>query len=121
MKISGNLTIEDLQRQFQNTFPHLKIELYSLAHQSGKGSEVTTQLNNNLRLGKISPGIPDAEFVLNKEMTVREFEAAMEKDFKLHVQVFRKSANLWLQTASTDHWTLEKQEGKGGRSEVFAK
>lgn len=121
MKISGKLTIEDLQRQFQNIFPHLKIEFYSTAHESGKGSAVNTQLNNTLKISKISPDVSESEIRLNGDMTVREFESMMEKDFGLHVQVFRKSANLWLQTASTDHWTLEKQEGKGGRSEVFAK
>jgi len=50
------------------------------------------------------------------EMTVAEFEKMMKDTLKLNVQVFRKSAKIWLQTTSTDHWSLEKQNGKGERS-----
>ena len=36
----------------------------------------------------------------------------------LNLQVFRKSSDIWLQTSATDHWTLEKQNGKGQRSTI---
>ena len=40
----------------------------------------------------------------------------MKEKYSLNIQVFRKSADIWLQTSATDHWTLEKQNGKGQRS-----
>ena len=50
-------------------------------------------------------------------MTVGEFEKIFYEKTSLGVQVFRKSAGIWLQTSSTDSWTLEKQNGKGERSD----
>ncbi|NNF36232.1 MAG: hypothetical protein HKN68_19165 [Saprospiraceae bacterium] len=119
MKISRELKLENIQQQFQSVFPHLKIEFYSRPHKTGEGSEVKTQISNLKKVGQICD-LDEVEIPLNGEMTVKEFESIMEENFGLHVQVFRKSANLWLQTAATDGWTLDKQEGKGGRSEKFA-
>jgi hypothetical protein len=46
-------------------------------------------------------------------MKVHEFEKAMESTFGLHVQVFRKSGNVWLETSATDGWTLDEQNDEG--------
>jgi hypothetical protein len=119
MKISKELKLENIQQQFQSVFPHLKIEFYSRPHKTGEGSEVKTQISNLMKVGEICD-LDEVEIPLKGEMTVKEFESVMEEKFGLHVQVFRKSANLWLQTAATDGWTLDKQEGKGGRSAKFA-
>ena len=121
MKISKELTIENIQSQFQSLFPHLKIEFYTKEHKSGEGSAVESQINNRKKIAELVNNINDTEIPLSGDMTVKEFESLFEDKFGLHVQVFRKSANLWLQTAATDEWTLEKQEGKGGRSENFSK
>ncbi len=45
-----------------------------------------------------------------------DFEKMMLDKFMLNVQVSRKSADIWLQTSATDHWSLEKQNGKEQRS-----
>jgi len=37
----------------------------------------------------------------------------MEDQFGLHVQIFRKSGDLWLQTSKTDEWTIEHQNARG--------
>jgi hypothetical protein len=42
-------------------------------------------------------------------MKVGELEHAFNVKFGLSAQVFRKSGEIWLQTTTTDTWTLAKQ------------
>jgi hypothetical protein len=46
-------------------------------------------------------------------MKVSELEELFEEVFGLSVQVFRKSGESWLQTTTTDSWTLNQQNLKG--------
>ena len=46
-------------------------------------------------------------------MTVSDLEQKFAELFGLSVQVFRKSANVWLETTVTDGWTLEEQNRQG--------
>jgi hypothetical protein len=121
MKILTTNSISDVQVRFQSYFPHLKLEFYTAPHKSGEGSQVSNQIDRYKKISDFAPHLKDITVNIDGEMTVKDFEDMMEKEYGLHVQVFRKSASLWLQTATTDHWTLSKQEGKGKRSEVFAK
>lgn len=46
--------------------------------------------------------------------TVAELENMFTETFGLPVQVFRKSNNVWLQTITTDNWTLSEQNQIAG-------
>ena len=59
----------------------------------------------------------EGDLKVNGEMEVSKLEQAFEKKYGLHVQVFRRSGNIWLQTTKTDSWTLEAQNRKGGSSQ----
>ena len=48
-----------------------------------------------------------------------ELEVVFEDVFGLHVQIFRKSGDIWLQTSSTDHWTLEHHQEKAIEADKF--
>jgi hypothetical protein len=41
----------------------------------------------------------------------------LESDYGLHVQVFRKSGNIWLETSVSDHLTLSEQQERARASE----
>ena len=118
MKLSEEMKIEEIQAQFAEKFPHLKIEFYGHSHLSGEGSALKDQLDPSTILRNISAK-NYGEVDVNGNMTVSEFESSMEINHGIHIQVFRKSGELWLQTSSTDHWTLDVQEGKGSRSEQY--
>ena len=45
-------------------------------------------------------------------MPVWQLERLFEEDCGLHVQVFRRSGKIWLETSRTDDLTLEQQEAK---------
>jgi hypothetical protein len=118
MKVSASTTIQNVLDQFCLQFPYLKLEFYSKPHVNGQGSSVAEQIQHTTLLKEVNPNLNELEFVLSEDMTVADFENLMEQEFKLHVQVFRKSNAIWLQTSATDSWTLGKQNGKGQRSTV---
>ncbi|MEY3422423.1 MAG: hypothetical protein RIR48_2737 [Bacteroidota bacterium] len=118
MKIQKSSTVQHIFDQFNHVFPYLKLEFFSTGHEDHQGNKLEDIINHQTKLSSINPDLVEKEFSIEQEMTVSEFEQMMKDNFKLNVQVFRKSNDLWLQTTATDHWTLSKQNGKGQRSTV---
>lgn len=113
MKVQLNHKIEDLQSEFSKKFSGLKLEFYKVEHAPNEGSPVKGQLDPSTPLSDITSIESAGEIELDGQMTVAQLEHLFEDRFGLHVQVFRRSASLWLQTTATDHWTLEVQNTKG--------
>lgn len=116
MEFKKTFNIHNIKEQFSELFPFLKIEFYTNEHKKEEGSSITDQLNEATLLSEINPGMIETEVMVDPDMTVASFEKLMREKFDFNVQVFRKSNDLWLQTSATDNWTLDKQNGKGGRS-----
>jgi hypothetical protein len=113
MKISSQTTIQQVFNQFAEQFSHLRLEFYQTAHGNEEGSRQEDQISHATSLGTINPHLEEQVFQVDGNMTVSEFENMMRDKYKLNVQVFRKSADVWLQTTATDHWSLDKQNSKG--------
>ena len=113
MKIQIDKKITDIQSEFSKKFPGLKLEFYKKEHAANEGSLIKNQLNPGTALSEIMKEEDAGEYKISPEMTVAELEAGFEERYGLHVQVFRRSASLWLQTTTTDSWTLEVQNRKG--------
>ena len=113
MKITDNLKISDIKEAFHKTFPGLKLEFYKKAHSMEEGSKLADQYEDHMEIGDIRSIHESGDIVIDPEMSVGALEQAFEAQMGLHVQVFRKSNALWLQTSSTDHWTLKEQNRKG--------
>jgi len=113
MLVHRDLTIRDIKDEFTKVFPGLKLEMYKVAHKEGQGSLKSAELAHELILGDISARLHEEDYNFDPAMVVADFEADFEEKFGLFVQVFRRSNNLWLQTSTTDDWTLEKQNAKG--------
>ena len=113
MRISKERTIAELQQDFQASFPGLQLRFYQRQHAEHEGSPKRSQHPASMTLGAMNPALVDGEIELQGENSVANFERELEERFALHAQVFRRSNNLWLQTTSTDDWTLETQNLKG--------
>lgn len=118
MKLKKQDTLAKIQSDFQTQFANLKIEFYKAAHQVGEGSSDREHLDSNLTLEDCGFEVESSLIELDPEMSVGAFEKEFSEKFNLFVQVFRKSGNLWMQTTSTDQWSLKEQNRKGGASEV---
>lgn len=118
MTISAQTKVQEVFNQFNKLFPFLRLEFYKTPHDDNQGSRIQDQVSHERLLGELNPLIEKGDFEVDPQMTVADFEAMMHEKFNLNVQVFRKSAGIWLQTTATDGWSLEKQNGKGERSIV---
>lgn len=120
MKITDQKTIEEVQEEFNKMFEGLKLEFYKSAHSAEQGSPAKDQLDSKLTIGAARTQHNDGDFTITPDMSVAAFENALAKQYGLNVQVFRRSAELWLQTSKTDSWTLAVQNQKGIHSTQVA-
>jgi hypothetical protein len=121
MTITDDKMLREIQRDFNGKFPYLKIEFYSGSHGQGEGSPVETRLNPELTLAEVRKIHNEGDMNIDGHLKVGTFESNFLEKYGLNVQVFRKSGNLWMQTTSTDGWTLSQQNRKGGASELHFK
>jgi len=113
MKINNSKPLKDVQKEFNQAFPFLKIEFFKTPHQEGISSDETDILNPELTLGEVNSKIKNGEIPLEGKMKVGTFEKLWETEFGLFIQVYRKSHGKWLQTWVTDIWTLDEQNNRG--------
>ncbi len=108
----------ELQNEFSAAFPGLKLVFFSKPHKEFKGSAAKFMLMEKATpLRDISPKVVACDMNFEASMTVSQVEKMFEDSFTLHVQVFRKSGNIWLETSVTDNLTLAEQMTKVAESE----
>ncbi len=116
MQITDSKKLKDIQQEFNNKFPYLKLEFYKGKHESGKPSPVGKQLNPEKTIGQVRTVQNEGDMSIDGRLKVCTLEDRFWAHYGLNVQVFRLSGNLWLQTSTTDQWTLTEQNRKGESS-----
>ena len=110
MLISDEKKLKDIQREFHEKFPFLKLEFYSEEHGVGEGSGKKTLINPEKTIGEVRKVHTAGDLSINGHIKVKNLEEKFHEIYGLNVQVFRKSSGeIWLQTISTDDWTLSAQ------------
>lgn len=113
MIITNRKTLFQIQQDFQKYFPYLKIEFYDAAHTAGEGSPPFQQISDYSKsIGAIRKVHKIQDFSINGNQKVSTLERNFYEQFGLNVQVFRMSRGIWIQTITTDHWTLSQQNEK---------
>lgn len=102
--------LKEIKEAFSSKFPHLRIEFYSKSHQEGEGTDASAIYDDNLRLLDIRKEGQMGEVSIHGNLKTASLEKIFSDEFGIHIQVFRKSGNVWLQTTVTDDWTLSEQE-----------
>ncbi len=118
MVIKDSQSIKEVQSTFHQLFSGLKIEFYKTKHQDFGGSHKRDQLHPDQILKNIRTVHNEGDISIDSNMTVLVFEQLFEDKYGLHVQVFRKAGNIWLQTSVTDYLTLDMQNRKALQSET---
>lgn len=107
--IDKSLTIADVRSAFRNKFPLLDIKFYKKKHENFSGSAKADEYSESFKLKDLHLKEDHGELSISGSDSVEKVESLFEELFGLHAQVFRKSGSLWLQTVSTDNWTLDEQ------------
>ncbi len=113
IQIAETRHLKEVQQDFNNCFPFLKIEFFRKQHGVEKPSPAQRMFAHTLKIGDVRITKEEGELEVEPAMTVAELEQNLWKRFGLAVQVFRKSGNLWLETTMTDKWTLRQQNDHG--------
>ena len=117
IEIKKGHTIADVQHAFNERYPHLKLVMFTKLHEAYKGSNakfMITKTEQDIESILLHP--KEGFLYIEADMPVWQVERLFEQEFGLHVQVFRQSGNVWLETSKTDDLTLEQQEAKGKSS-----
>ena len=121
LHIDDNKLIADVQEDFSDSYPFLKIEFYEQPH-PGKGTPATThRISPDVKIGAIRnmhhPG--------NLEIFSWYKTSRVQREFKeksgLNVQVFRREAGAWVQTGESDSYTLAEQVARAKQAVVVPK
>lgn len=114
--LTNSKTIADAQEAFSQLFPHLKIEFFTRPHEDKAASWSKYMIFDHQKtleeIGMLKEGV----ITLSNETITGEFEQFLSVRYGLFVQVFRKSMGTWLETTTTDKWTVGEQESKGKES-----
>lgn len=113
MLITDDKNLNAVKRAFSQKFENLKLEFYKKEHEAGEGSPEREKIEGNRTIGEIRTIHNTGDLSINGHLKVSTLEQNFLEDYGLNVQVFRKSGGLWLQTTSTDNWTLSEQNTRG--------
>ena len=121
ISITAEKTIAEFQEDLMALFPSLKIEFFTKAYELGTTLGSEDMVYNRIKImGEISKNhiIKQSEnlFDFTPDTTVRAFQEALWQQYGLSVQLFRNSLGTFVETTSTDTWTLAEQEHKGSES-----
>lgn len=111
--INDNRQLKDIKAEFSEKFPHLKIEFFKDKHSEGEGSTLNSMYDDELFIRDVRTIHNEGELSINGHTKTSTFETNFKEKFGINVQVWRRSKNMWLQTTTTDEWTLSEQEKVG--------
>lgn len=116
--LSPEKTLGAVQSEFAESFPGLKLAFFTKPHHAFKGSAAKFLIQEPKKLlGELSEDMKSGYLVLEHQMPTWQVERLFEEEFGLHVQVFRRSGNIWLETSVSDNLTLEEQQSKARSSD----
>jgi hypothetical protein len=112
LNIQKDGQLVDIQNQFSEHFPYLRIDFYRFPHMDKKLSPKNESLDKYTPVSEVVKWNDDKIIEIDDQMTISQLESTMEQ-IGLFVQVFRKSGRVWIETSYTDDWSLQKQNEEG--------
>jgi hypothetical protein len=106
------IQLKSIKAEFSTKFPHLKIEFFDKSHQEGQASPAYAIYDESLTLNQIRKEGKIGAISIHGNLKTSSLEKLFAEEYGIHVQVLRKSGNVWLQTTATDDWTLAEQEAE---------
>jgi hypothetical protein len=115
MKLSINkeTTIEDLQNAFNDAYPFLRIVFLNTTAATTINQRVTQKKFLTGNMYRFLTGKTASYFI---DISMHKTVAEVENDcyaIGVKAQILRKSCNVWIATALTRNWTLERQNHEG--------
>jgi hypothetical protein len=115
--INDSRKIFAVQKEFSKMFPYLKLEFF--AKPSGPGGKPSKKVitHPSKTLGECRTVHTSGLLTVTPGTTVAQLEQDFSDNFDLAVQLFRKSGKVWIETTSTNGWSLERENKTGEEME----
>ena len=107
--------IRDMSHELRTPLTRIRMGI-ELATAQATATPASEQLDAEQTIKQVRTVHTEGELGIDAHLKVSTLEDLFWERFGLNVQVFRLSGNLWLQTSSTDQWSLAEQNRKGGHS-----
>jgi hypothetical protein len=112
VEVHDNKRIIDIQDDFNNAFPYLKIVFITMLN--GKILSQEKRYRNGLvKIGNYRKLVSKQRSRISNEQPVADIEIFFRREYNLIIQVLRKSGKAWLETSVTGDWSLLKQNSEG--------
>lgn len=106
--ISEEAIISDIQERFHHLYPGLKLEFFRKSSLPGECCDVKDKFATNTPIEKIRILHSFGWLDVSHYRTALAVEHDLRCLFGLHGHIFHKAGDLWLQTTTTGHLTLEE-------------
>jgi hypothetical protein len=104
------MTLKDIKKQFNTKFPNLKLEFFEKDHEVGEASPKSAISDDAFRLKDVRKEGALTPISIHGNTKTSSLENHFEEEYGVSVQVYKKRGKTWIQTTSTDDWTLSEQE-----------
>lgn len=111
--VTQQMTLEEIAEAFSQRFPFLKLEFFAKPHKEDRLSPAKERLDPELTIAEASQFDHAEVLSIHGNLKVATLEQHFQELYGIGCQVLRRSGNIWLQTATTDEWTLSKQNQEG--------
>jgi len=109
LTINDNILLDHLKEHFAKCYPGLKIEFYKTKHKGIIDQKDADLITANIPVGTIRKRGLSGDYKIYSFYTVSRVEHELYDIYGLNVQVFRNENNAWIQTTTTDYFTLAEQ------------
>jgi len=113
IEITSTRLLSEIQQEFNQLFPFLKIEFFRSALPRQSKWNAANRISSNIEISRYQTQPKSGAIQFQEETKVEDLENLFQKEFNLNVQVFRRSGNIWLETTMTDKWRLKQQNDHG--------
>ncbi len=113
IQITSDSLVSDLQEEFRERFPFLKIAFFATAEWINNHKQKSNKLVPGTRLGDVISGRENNRVQIFPSMTVQALEVICEEQLGIFVQLSRKFGNSWMEISMTNAWTIQQQNERG--------
>jgi hypothetical protein len=114
VEIKKNSQLKDIQDCFVHNFPFLRLQFYNVdTHRKNNSNKATYYTDLHTPVKDATQLTHDLFLELHYWQKTGTIEKVFRDKAVLHVHVFRKHGEHWIQTTGTDELTLEEQNNIG--------
>lgn len=105
--IRDNFQVSDLKDRFEKCFQELTIEFF---FNSKNTSDVFGLADKSQRIGDIRNRHVEGDLPIKSWYTVKQVKREFSEKFDLHVEIYRRENNSWVNSSRMEEFTLRELE-----------